>query len=176
MGTTLAISSGFYPQIDGQMERANRSIKEMLRAYVGKRQNGWDERLGMVEFAYNNSVHSSSGYTPFYLCYGRHPVSPVNLVSQVESRNEAADSFLRQLEEDVAQALQNLRRAQDRQKEYADRRRRDVEFQVGDEVLLSTKTLSVRVAARGSQKLGPLYCGPFRILEKYTAAYRLELP
>ena len=76
----------------------------------------------------------------------------------------------------MAQALQNLRRAQDRQKEYADRRRRDVEFQVGDEVLLSTKTLPVRVAARGSQKLGPLYCGPFRILEKYTVAYRLELP
>ena len=80
----------------------------MLRAYVGKRQNDWDERLGMVEFAYNNSVHSTSGYTPFYLCYGRHSISPVNLVSQVESKNEATNSFLRQLEEDVAQALQNL--------------------------------------------------------------------
>ena len=59
----------------------------------------------MVEFAYNNSVHSSFGYTPFYLCYGRHLVSPVNLVSQVKSKNEAVDSFLRQLEEDVAQVL-----------------------------------------------------------------------
>ena len=76
----------------------------------------------------------------------------------------------------MAQALQNLRRAQDRQKEYADRRRRDVEFQVGDEVLLSTRTLPVKVAVGGSRKLGPLYCGPFRILEKYTSAYRLELP
>ena len=76
----------------------------------------------------------------------------------------------------MAQALQNLRWAQDRQKEYADRRRRDVEFQVGDEVLLSTNTLPVRVVAGVSQKLGPLYCGPFRILEKYTAAYLLELP
>ena len=80
----------------------------LLRAYVGKRQNDWDERLGMVEFVYNNSVHSSFGYTPFYLCYGRHPVSPINLVSQVVSKNEVADAFLRQLEEDVAQALQNL--------------------------------------------------------------------
>ena len=43
----------------------------------------------MVEFAYNNSVHGSSGFTPFYLCYGRHPVSPVNLLSQVESKNES---------------------------------------------------------------------------------------
>ena len=76
----------------------------------------------------------------------------------------------------MAQALQNLRRGQDRQKEYADRRRRDVEFQVGDEVLLSTRTLPVKVVAGGSKKLGPLYCGPFRILETYTSAYHLELP
>ena len=81
MGTTLAMSSGFHPRTDGQTERANRSIEEMLRAYVGKRQNDWDDRLGMVEFAYNNSVHRSSGFTPFYLCYGRHHVSPVNLLS-----------------------------------------------------------------------------------------------
>ena len=51
-----------------------------------------------------------------------------------------------------------------------------MEFQVGDEVLLSTRTLPVKVAAGGSKKLGPLYCGPFRILEKYTLAYHLELP
>ena len=81
MDTTLAMSLGFHPQTDGQTERANWSIEEMLRAYVGKRQNDWDERLGMMEFAYNNSVHSSSGYTPFYLFYGRHLVSPVNLAS-----------------------------------------------------------------------------------------------
>ena len=74
MGTTLAMSSGFHPQTDGQTERANRTIEEILRAYVGKRQNNWDKRLGMMEFAYNNAVNSSIGFTPFYLCYGRHPV------------------------------------------------------------------------------------------------------
>ena len=176
MGTSLAMSSGYHPQTDGQTERANRSIEEMLRAYVGRRQTDWDERLGMVEYAYNNSVHSSSGYTPFYLCYGRHPLSPVQLLSQVESKNAAADAFLRQLEEDVTQAVEQLKKAQEQQKKYADRRRRDVEFQVGDEVLLSTKTLPVVVAAGGSPKLGPLYCGPFAVLEKQRTAYKLDLP
>ena len=147
-----------------------------MRAYVGRRQNDWDEGLGMIEYAYNNSVHSSSGYSPFYLCYGRHPLSPVQLLSQVESKNVAADAFLRQLEEDVTHALENLKRAQDRQKRYADRRRRDMELQVGDEVLLSTRNLPIQGAAGGSSKLGPLYCGPFKILEKYIAAYKLDLP
>ena len=94
----------------------------------------------------------------------------------METKNEAADSFLRQLAEDVDQALQNMKKAQDRQKKYADQRRRDLEVQVGDEVLLSTRNLPVSVAVGGSRKLGPLYCGPFRVLEKLTAAYKLELP
>ena len=70
MGTTLAMSSGFHPQTNGQTERTNQSIEEMLRAYVGKHQSNWDDRLGMIEFAYKNCIHSPSGFTPFYLCYG----------------------------------------------------------------------------------------------------------
>ena len=128
MGTILAMSSGFHPQTDGQTERANRSIEEMMRAYVGRWPNDWDERLGMIEYAYNYSVHSSSGYSPFYLCYGRHPLSLVQLLSQVESKNAATDVFLRQLEEDVAHTLENLQKAQDRQKKYADKWWRDLEL------------------------------------------------
>ena len=97
----------------------------------------------MIEFACNNSVHSSFAYSPFYLCYGRHLVSLVNLLSQVESKYEAADSFLWQLEEDVAHALENLRRAQERKKRYANKQRQDIELQVADEVLLPTKNLSL---------------------------------
>ena len=176
MGTTLAMSSGFHPQTDGQTERANRTIEEMLRAYVGKRQNDWDERLGMVEFAYNNAVHSSTGFTPFYLCYGRHPVNPMNLLIKMETKNESADKFIEQLQEDVDQAIQNLRNAQEKQKKYADKKRRDVEFNIGDEVLLSTRNLTPMMTTGGSHKLGALYIGPFKVIEKFTSSYRLELP
>ena len=68
------------------------------------------------------------------------------------------------------------RKAQDRQKSYANKWQRDLELQMGDEVLLSTRNLPVQGAAGGSSKLGKLYCGPFKILEKYTAAYKLDLP
>ena len=80
------------------------------------------------------------------------------------------------MEEVVAQALEDLKRAQERQKIYADKKRRELELHVGDEVLLSTRNLPVQVAARGSRKLGPLYCGPFTVLEKLTLAYRLDFP
>ena len=76
----------------------------------------------------------------------------------------------------MTHAMDNLRWAQERQKQYADKRRRDVEFQVGDEVFLATKTLPVVVAAGSSSKLGPLYCGSFEVVEKYRTAYKLNLP
>ena len=79
-----------------------------MRAYEVRRQNDWDEPLGMIEYAYNNSVHNSSGYSPFYLCYGRHLLGLVQLLSQVELKNAATYAFLRRLEEDVAHALENL--------------------------------------------------------------------
>ena len=76
----------------------------------------------------------------------------------------------------MTHAVEKLRRAQGQQKKYTDKRRRDVEFQVGDEVLLSTKTLPMVVAAGGSSKLGPLYCGPFVVLERHRTSYKVELP
>ena len=76
----------------------------------------------------------------------------------------------------MAQAVENLQRAQEKQKRYADKRRRELELNVGDEVLLSTRNLPVHATAGGSRKLGSLYCGVFTILKKLTSAYRLDLP
>ena len=66
------------------------------------------------------------------------------------------------MSEDLDQAKQNLQKAQDRQKSYADRKRRDIEIQVGDEVLLSNQNFASYGCSRSSRKLGPLYCGPFQ--------------
>ena len=64
MAIILSMSLGLHPQTDGQTKRVNRMIEEMLRAYVGKLQNDWDQRLSMVEYASNNAVHSCMGFTP----------------------------------------------------------------------------------------------------------------
>ena len=86
------------------------------------------------------------------------------------------DSFLHQLEEDLAQALENLNRAQEKQKKYADKKRRELELQVVDEVLLSTRNLPVQVAAGGSQKTRAFVLWTFYSAGKTTSAYRLDLP
>ena len=82
-GTCLNMSTSNYPQTDGQTERVNRVMEEMLRAYVAPHQDEWDEHLVAVEFAYNSSVHASTGETPFFLNYGQHPVTPLAQVSTI---------------------------------------------------------------------------------------------
>ena len=65
---------------DGQTERMNRILEDTLRHYVGPQQGRWDEHLPLVEFSINNAKQGSSKETPFYLNYGRHPVTPTTLV------------------------------------------------------------------------------------------------
>jgi len=128
-----------------------------------------------VEFVYNNAAHSSTGCTPFYLCYGRHPLNPANLLAGADTKNVTAEDCIETLSKDLLQARENLAKAQDRQKQYADKKRRPLELQAGDEVLLSTKYLNI-AGIGPSHKFGPLYIGPFKVQECYTTAYKLELP
>jgi hypothetical protein len=70
----LAMSSSFHPETDGQTERANGTMEEMVRPYVSHRQDDWHQLLHALEFAYNTSKHRATGTAPFYTCTGRHPL------------------------------------------------------------------------------------------------------
>ena len=76
MGTSLKLSSAFHPQTDGQTERTNQVMEDMLRACVIDFENTWETHLPLVEFAYNNSFHSSIGMAPFEAIYGRPCPAP----------------------------------------------------------------------------------------------------
>ena len=100
LGSKLSFSTAFHPQTDGQTERANRTVEDMLRAFIGPRQDDWDLLLPMVEFAYNNSVQASTGFSPFYMNFGRHPHCPLSVavplppsLSPPAKANPAAHSF-----------------------------------------------------------------------------------
>ncbi len=176
LGTKLAMSTAYHPQTDGQTERANRTLEDMLRAYVSYRQDDWDQHLTAAEIAYNNSVQASTGYSPFFLNSGQHPNLPLSSAVQPAniSNNPPAAELLSDLYRDLECAKENLKRAQQRQAHYANQHRREVTFCVGDEVLLSTANLRHELRA---PKLAPKFIGPFSISRVISdVAYELTLP
>jgi transposase InsO family protein len=176
-GTKLAMSTAYHPQTDGQTERANRTIEDMLRAYVNSKQNDWDQHLTAVEIAYNNSKQTSTGFSPFYLNYGQHPTFPLtSAISSLHSTpNASVEQLLETLMNDLIVAERNVKRAQDNQQQQANQHRNDVEYEEGQKVWLSTTDL--RLQSKITPKLSPRWIGPFTILQKLSPlTYRLDLP
>ena len=170
-GCRSALSTAFHPQTDGQTERVNRILEDYLRHYVGPRQTDWDTHLPEAEFAYNNSWQASINTTPFRLTYGQDPIIPFQKI--VDTNIPSADAFARQMKEDLDRARRFLVAAQDRQRFYADARRRDLTLDIGQSVLLSTRNIQLH----GTRKLLPRFIGPFTVTQKVSpVAYRLALP
>ena len=87
VGTKHAVSSSYHPETDGQTERVNRVLNKMLRHYTNARYDDWDLQLPLCEFAHNNARSSATGMSPFYVCYGKHPLTPMSAV--IEAANAA---------------------------------------------------------------------------------------
>lgn len=168
LGTTLAMSTAYHPQSDGQTERANRTLEEMLRAFVDQQHSDWDLHLAMCEFAVNNATQESTGETPFFLNYGRHPVSPSSMLREFvpASSSPAANTFIAAKTEALALATQQLAAAQRRQAAYANLSRREVTYRIGDSVYVRRQPGADPAAALDSNvgpanKLLAAYHGPY---------------
>jgi Chromo (CHRromatin Organisation MOdifier) domain len=159
LGTRQSLSTSFHPQTDGQTERMNRVLEDMLRHYVSPYHDDWDVKLAAAEFAVNNAWQDSIQNTPFFLNYGQHPFTPITLA--INNRVPQAYKYAQNLQDRIKHAKACLQAAQDRQKAYADRHRREVTFKVGDQVLLSTR--NIKLKNPGTKKLMPKYIGPFPI-------------
>ncbi|GJS04131.1 reverse transcriptase domain-containing protein [Tanacetum coccineum] len=150
LGTRLDMSTTYHPQTDGQSEYTIQTLEDMLRACVLYFGGSWDVHLPLVEFSYNNSYHASVRCAPFEALYGRKCRSP------------------------IMWAEDRLKAARDRQKSYADKKRKPLEFSVGDYVLLKVSPWKgvVRFGKKG--KLAPRFVGPFEIIEKIRVDAKLN--
>ncbi|GJV73153.1 putative reverse transcriptase domain-containing protein [Tanacetum coccineum] len=151
LGTRLDMSTAYHPQTDGQSKRTIQTLEDMLCACVLNFGKSWDRHLPLVEFSYNNSYHTI-----------------IKLIGP---------EIIHETTEKIVQIKSRIQVARDRQKSYTGVRRKPLEFQVGDKVMLkvSPRKGVIRFGKRG--KLNPRYIRPFKIIAKVeTVAYRLELP
>ena len=165
LGTKLLLSTAFHPQTNGLTERVNGTLMEALRILSLEQVDDWDEWVVFAEFAYNNSIHSVTRQTPFYLNSGQEPRVPLSLLSAlhipINLENPSATREFTKLHRHLQQAQNAIIEAKRRMASQAKHRNKPSPYKTGDLVLLSTKNLKLK----GYQfpKMAPLFVGPFRV-------------
>ncbi|GKA16186.1 putative reverse transcriptase domain-containing protein, partial [Tanacetum coccineum] len=135
LGTNLDMSTAYRPQTDGQGERNIQTLEDMLRACVIDFGSSWDRHFPLVEFSYNNSYHASIKAASYEALYGRKCRSPI-CWSEVGDSQLTGPELIHDTTEKIVQIKNRLLAARSRQKSYADKRAKPLEFEVGDMVLL----------------------------------------
>ena len=175
IGTQLRMSTAFHPQTDGETERVNRVLEDMLRMYVNENQTNWNEYFPLVEFAHNSSYHTSIQMTPFQAMYGYNCPSPVNF-NNPNNKVEISREMLEKMDKELARIRDHIREAQKRHKTYYDKKHRHVEYTIGDMVFLKVVPEKSNLVLGKDKRLSPRFAGPFKILKRVgSLAYKLEL-
>nr|GFB23269.1 putative reverse transcriptase domain-containing protein [Tanacetum cinerariifolium] len=176
--TKLPRTSSSYDTIwtDGQSERTIQTLEYMLRSCIIDFRNGWERHLPQIEFSYNNSYYASIKAAPFKALYGQMCRSPV-CWAEVEDAQLTSPELIHETTEKIVHIKQRIQVARYRQKSYADERRKPLEFQVGNRVMLKVSPWKRVIRFGKREKLNTRYIRPFKVLAKVeTVGYRLELP
>ena len=180
-GIKVKFSSAHHPETDGQIENANKVMKNYLRAYVNHTQDDWVDHLPMAEFSANNHINESTGMTSFFADNGFHPltgVEPPQAYQQETSRKTkllTADKIVKHQEETRSFLQDQLTWAQEKQAYWANQNRQPhPEYKVEDIVYVDARHFA---SERDSKSLSMKNAGPWRIVCNIAnKTYELDIP
>ncbi|EGU13057.1 RNA binding protein [Rhodotorula toruloides ATCC 204091] len=180
MGIKLQLSTAFHPETDGQSERTNKTVVQVLRQYVSRQQKDWTSHLSTVEYAINCAKNDSTGLSPFEVVLGFQPSSSP---SGAKSPLPSVEWTLETREQRIKDARDTLAAAKVRQAAQANKKRGDEPtFSVGDLVMVDSSDRRSRYKTRSQDcraaKLFARWDGPYEVVECFpdSSTYRLNLP
>ena len=172
----MHLSSTYHPQPDGQTETTIQSLEVIFRAFVLDQGGAWDSYLPLIEFTYNNSLHSSIGMAPFEAFYGRRCRTPLCWYESGESV-VVGPEIIQQTAYNIKMIQEKMKIAQSRQKIYHDKRRKDLSVEKGDHVFLRVTLVTGVGLILKSRMLTPRFTNPYQISNKVgIISYRVALP
>jgi len=176
LGIESKLSTAFYSQTNGQIERVNQELEQYLRMFIDHRQEQWPDWLGTAEFTYNNKAHSSTKMLSFKANYRQDP--RMGFEMRKKGKYKGAEKFVTKMKEIQEEAKAVLGKAQEEIKKYTNRKRGEAnEYKVGDLVMLSTKDLKYQMTSRRTEKLTERFVSPYKVKKIISAnAVKLELP
>jgi len=153
----MKLSMAFYLQTDGQIERKNQELKQYLRMYINHRQNNWLEWLTTIEFVFNNKVYIVTKASPFKVNYGKEP--SICFKIRKKGKHAKAEEFVKEMKKIHEKVEVALRKSQEEIKKYRDRNRNNVEYKVGNRMLISIKDFTPQMMKISMKKLIEKYIG-----------------
>lgn len=190
LGTKLTLGTAYHSSSTHMVERLNRTVQETMRHYTDAVGSNWEEFLGLVEFSLNNAPQAAHGYTPFFLNYGRHPLTPTDLLSSPDrdpeqvklDTRQGVDRLLLQMREAHDSAIKGYRAATAKYHEriMGKRDERSPSIEVGDLVLVEGPQIgrfSHKVEKELKTKLRPMFLGPYKVLDKFDdVMFKVDVP
>ncbi|XP_031251038.1 subtilisin-like protease SBT1.2 [Pistacia vera] len=177
LGSNLDFSTSFHPQTDCQTERVNALLELYLQHYVSASQRDWAKLLDMAQFSFNLQRSEATNKSPFEIIMGRQPNTPLSLATRYDGKSPAAFRLAKSWHEQTELARAALHKAAKRMKKWADKKRRHVEFQEGDLVLVKLLPQQFKTLRKVHKGLVRKYEGPFQVIQRIgKVSYRLQLP
>ena len=165
LGTRLNFSTVSHPQMDGQSERVIQVLEDMLRSCVIDYEGSWDRHIPLVEFVYNNSFQSSIGMASYEALYGRKCRTPL-CWTKLSEKKVIDLNLIQETEEKLKIIREKLKMAMDRQKSYADMKRNNIRYEIGEKVFLKVSHWKKVMRFGKKGKLSPRFIGPYEVIEK----------